>query len=228
VYIIPVLVAAVAPGAALLSYFYLKDRYQTEPIRTVVVMFLLGAFLVLPIMALQGALVPGVNPESLWFSFGLSAGLEEFFKWFVIYFLIYKHAVFDEPYDGIVYAVAVSLGFATVENIFYAILHYSDFSTLLYRAFLPVSGHAMFGVTMGYYLGKAKFHDKLQSFYIGLSLLAPIFYHGTFDFILAKAKVWLWLAIPLMAFLWIRSLTNVNRANARSPFRTMQEEEVKI
>jgi RsiW-degrading membrane proteinase PrsW (M82 family) len=226
---ISVLVAAIAPGMALLCYFYLKDRYHAEPVRLVVKMFLLGALLVLPVMVMQSGLVPGIDENSFTYSFLISAGLEEFCKWFVVYFIIYKHAVFDEPYDGIVYAVAVSLGFATLENIFYALLHYSDFSVLLFRAFLPVSGHAMFGVTMGYYMGKAKFRKQRQTFYIGLSLAAPVFYHGIFDYILATAKAWLWLMVPLMLFLWVRTLWNVNRANARSPYRLVHsEEEIKV
>lgn len=45
--------AAIAPGLALLSYFYLKDQYETEPISVVVKTFLFGVFLVLPIMFIQ-------------------------------------------------------------------------------------------------------------------------------------------------------------------------------
>ncbi len=60
----------------------------------------------------------GLGHNTWVLSFLISAGLEEFLKWFVLYFVIYKHTSFDEPYDGIVYAVAVSIGFATVENIF--------------------------------------------------------------------------------------------------------------
>ena len=64
---------------------------------------------------------------------------------------------FDEHYDGIVYGAAVSLGFATVENILY--LFANGLESALGRAILPVSSHALFGVIMGYYLGKAKFSE---------------------------------------------------------------------
>ena len=47
--------------------------------------------------------------------------LEEFFKWFIVYYTAYLHFHFDEPYDGIVYGASVSLGFATTENILYLI-----------------------------------------------------------------------------------------------------------
>lgn len=85
-------------------------------------------------------------------------------KWFVLYHLIFRHEAFDEPYDGIVYAVAVSLGYATLENIIYAFLNAASFSALMIRALLPVSAHALFGVMMGYYLGRrSSFLTKLES-----------------------------------------------------------------
>jgi RsiW-degrading membrane proteinase PrsW (M82 family) len=222
--------AAVAPGIALLSYFYLKDRYETEPIHLVAKMFLLGVLIVFPTIVLQRGMIHEFGEGNFVISFLSSAGLEEFLKWVVLYHLMYRHASFDEPYDGIVYAVAVSLGFATLENIFYAFLNTPSFSSLLFRAFLPVSGHALFGVMMGYYLGKAKFNPRRTRRYLFLSLFMAIFWHGVFDYILVSAKTyWIWLMVPLMAYLWIRSLSRVHRANSRSPFRAVNsEEEIKI
>ncbi|WNQ09311.1 glutamic-type intramembrane protease PrsW [Paenibacillus aurantius] len=228
--IISVLAAAVAPGAALLAYFYLKDRYAPEPISMVIRMFLAGALVVFPVMVLQRAVVLAFGENPFLFSFVYSAGVEEFFKWFLLYFLIYKHVEFDEPYDGIVYAVAVSLGFATVENVIYSLLDYKSFSQLLFRAFLPVSGHALFGVVMGFYMGKAKFHTGRPLGLLAVSLAFPVFYHGLYDYILIELKrYWIWLIVPLMVFLWARSLWKVNHANSRSPLRAVySEDEVKL
>jgi RsiW-degrading membrane proteinase PrsW (M82 family) len=225
-----VLTAAIAPGVALLAYFYLKDRYDPEPIHQVMKVFLFGVLLVFPVMVLQRAFVHGLGEDPLVFSFIISAGLEEFLKWFLVYMVIYKHATFDEPYDGIVYAVAVSLGFATLENVFYAFLSSSSITSLLYRALLPVSGHAMFGVIMGYHMGKAKFDPQRRNRYIAYSLAFPIFWHGVFDYLLLTTKTyWVWFMAPLMAFLWIRGLWKVNRANAKSPLRVIQgEKQVKM
>lgn len=231
-FLMSVLAAAIAPGIALLAYFYLKDRYESEPIHTVMRMFVLGGLLVFPTMVLQRAFVLGFGENSFLYSFVYSSILEEFLKWFIVFFVIYKHQEFNEPYDGIVYATAVALGFATVENVFYTLLFSPSVSSLLMRALLPVSGHALFGVMMGYHLGKAKFSrapasEKRQ---LAVSLLLPFFYHGVFDYIVLDAKpYWLWLMLPLMLFLWTRSIRRVNRANDNSPFRGMiREEEVKI
>jgi len=228
--VISVLAAAIAPGVALMAYFYLKDRYDTEPIHLVLKMFLFGVLLVFPVMVLQRAFVHGLGDDPFVFSFIVSSGVEEFLKWFLVYFVIYKHTSFDEPYDGIVYSVAVALGFATLENVFYALMNSSSISSLLYRALLPVSGHAMFGVFMGYHLGRAKFIPEKAAKHLLFSLTLPIFWHGVFDYVLLTAKAyWIWFMIPLMAFLWIRSIRKVNRANAGSPLRVVRrDEQVKI
>jgi RsiW-degrading membrane proteinase PrsW (M82 family) len=224
--ILPILLAAVAPGLSLLAYFYLKDRYETEPIHLVIRMFIFGILLVYPTMVLQYSFIKEIGEGTFTSAFFLSGGIEEFLKWFVLYHLIYRHASFDEPYDGIVYAVAVSLGYATLENIIYAFLNASSFSALMIRALLPVSGHALFGVMMGYYMGKAKFTPHKSQRYLWLSLLLPIVWHGLFDYILLIAKsYWVWIMIPVMSYLWIRTLWRVDRANARSPLRVASTEE---
>lgn len=218
------LAAAVAPGLALLSYFYLKDRYETEPISMVLRMFLFGVLVVFPILVVQRALVLAFGENPFLFSFVYSGGIEELMKWLILYVVIYKHLAFDEPYDGIVYAVAVSLGFATMENVFYVFLNYSTFSDLMIRAMLPVSGHALFGVAMGYYMGNAKFHPERRKVFVLLSIAVPVIYHGVFDLILLKADTyWLYWMLPLMLFLWGRSLWKVNHANSNSPLKLLEE-----
>ncbi|RTE10486.1 glutamic-type intramembrane protease PrsW [Paenibacillus whitsoniae] len=225
-HIMPIVLAAVAPGLALLSYFYLKDRYAPEPIHLVIRMFVFGVLLVYPTMVLQQALIQEFGEGTLVSSFFLSGGVEEFLKWLILYHIILRHEAFDEPYDGIVYAVAVSLGFATLENIIYAFLNASSFSALLMRALLPVSGHALFGVMMGYYMGKAKFSPNHRYRYLWFSMLLPMLWHGGFDYILLVFKTsWVWVMLPFMALLWIRSLWRVNRANSYSPLHTVTVDE---
>jgi len=180
------LAAAVAPGLALLTYFYLKDRYDYEPLHMVLRVFLMGILIVLPVMIIQRGMMLWLGDSPLLESIVISGGVEEFVKWFVIYHIIYNHTEFDEPYDGILYSVAVSLGFATVENVLYAFAGNASVSGMFLRALLPVSGHAMFAVIMGYYMGKAKFIDdtKKKRWYLSLSLILPFFWHALYDVIM--------------------------------------------
>lgn len=210
-----ILSAGIAPGLALLSYFYLKDQYESEPISMVFKTFLFGALLVFPIMFIQYVLeTEGVLQSSLADAFLSSSMLEEFFKWFILFYTIYQHITFDEPYDGIVYGASVSLGFATAENIFYLIGLGVEHA--LGRALLPVSSHALFGVIMGYYIGKGKFSATSTRKWIAFSLLIPFLLHGIYDYILISLKHWIFIMFPFMIFLWWLGLRKVKKARAHS------------
>ncbi|WP_160721386.1 glutamic-type intramembrane protease PrsW [Bacillus sp. USDA818B3_A] len=210
-----ILSAGVAPGLALLSYFYLKDEYEPEPISFVFRTFLYGVLLVFPIMFIQHVLeTEHLLKSDLLDAFFGSGILEEFFKWFILFYLIYQHVEFDEPFDGIVYGVAVSLGFATVENIFYLIANGIEHA--MTRALLPVSSHALFGVIMGYYLGKAKFTKGIKVKWLLLSLVLPILLHGSYDYILLSLENWLYIIFPFMIFLWWFGLRKVKNAKILS------------
>ncbi|WLR53121.1 glutamic-type intramembrane protease PrsW [Bacillus tianshenii] len=206
--------AGLAPGVALLSYFYLRDKYDAEPIMMVFRTFLFGALLVFPIMFIQYAFAEENVLQWPWANaFLLSGLLEEFFKWFILFYTAYLHTQFDERYDGIVYGVAVSLGFATAENILYLLSN--GISLAFGRALLPVSSHALYGVVMGYYLGIGKFKEKAHKrLWLLLSLFIPVLLHGTYDYILIKIeKYWIYAIVPFMILLWMLALRKVKIAN---------------
>lgn len=204
--------AGIAPSLALLSYFYLKDHYKTEPLATVLRSFIFGAMLVFPIMFIQYAFKEEGLIVSVWSqAFILTASIEEFFKWFIFYYMIYRLADFDHPYDGIVYGVSISLGFATVENVLYLLNYGVEFA--IGRAILPVSSHALFGVIMGYYFGRAKFTSNRKLF-LWISLTVPILLHGIYDYILLQfQKNWLMIMVPFMLYLWLSAMRKVKSAN---------------
>lgn len=223
------LTAAIAPGVALLAYFYLKDLYESEPISGVAKMFVLGLLTVFPTMVIQRGMVLGFGNDPFFHAFVVSAGIEEFIKWFLVYYLIYRNFSIKHSYDGIVYATAVSLGFATMENVIFSLYYQPGIQTLITRALLPVSGHALFGVLMGYYLGKAKYNADREARYISFAILMPVIWHGMFDYILLQASSqWLWLMIPFMALLWARGLGKINRANRMPILKVVRKDEIKV
>ncbi|KMY54634.1 protease [Bacillus sp. FJAT-27231] len=205
--------AGVAPGLALLCYFYLRDQYETEPVATVAKAFIYGALLTFPVMFIQYVIAEeGIALSNAATAFLTSGLFEEFVKWFILFYLIYQHMDFDEPYDGIVYGTSVSLGFATAENILYLLAYGVEHA--FFRALLPVSSHALFGVLMGFYLGKAKFsQDGKRNKWLWLSLLSPFLLHGLYDYILFIESVWLYYMIPFMLFLWWLALKKVKQAH---------------
>jgi RsiW-degrading membrane proteinase PrsW (M82 family) len=211
---IAVIGAAIAPGIAILSYFYLRDNLQPEPISMVIRTFIFGVLLVIPIMVLQYIMQTEWNwKDGLAANIFTSAVVEEFFKWMVVYFTAYKHVEFDEPYDGIVYAVAVSLGFATLENLFYLLIN--GVNIAFWRAVLPVSSHALFGVWMGYYLGRAKFsnHSRAEYLRLWVSVGLPIGLHAVYNAIFLATQHWIWFIVPFMFLLWWQGLKKVRLAH---------------
>ena len=71
---VSLLVAAVTPGFSLLTYFYLKDRYDAEPVRKVLKLFAIGLLLVFPTMFLQRGFVLSFGEHPFLFSFVISGG----------------------------------------------------------------------------------------------------------------------------------------------------------
>lgn len=213
--------AGIAPGLALLSYFYLRDYYGTEPLPIVIRTFLFGAVLVFPLMFIQYVLdTEGLVVNDFTQSFIVTGLLEEFFKWFILIYTIYHHVSFDEPYDGVVYGSAVSLGFATAENLFYLVANGVEFA--FGRALLPVSSHALFGVIMGYYLGKGKFTNKSTRSFMFLAFFIPFILHGLYDYILLKESHWMYWIGPFMIFLWWLGLNKVRKARVLSDIHASQ------
>lgn len=204
--------AGIAPAIALLCYFYLKDEYEQEPVHMVVRCFLFGGLLVFPILFIQFAIVEEGLADSVYVqAFLKTALIEEFLKWFVVVAAVFHHMHFNQRYDGIVYATAVALGFASAENIIYLLANGMESAFL--RAVFPVSSHALFGVIMGYYLGKAKFYKKKKILFLSYSFLLPFLLHGFYNFILLTQDKWVLYLIPFMIFLWLLSLRKIKKAN---------------
>ncbi|CQR46711.1 Protease PrsW [Paraliobacillus sp. PM-2] len=205
--------SGIAPAVALMTFFYLKDRFNTEPILPIVQSFVYGALLVFPIMFIQYAFTTeGIDQDFFISSFILTGFLEEFFKWFIFVYTVYKFTTFNSFYDGIIYGVAISLGFATVENILYLVAHGIEYAFA--RAFFPVSSHALFGVVMGYYLGKARFNPVKPRLMMFFALLFPFLLHGFYDYILQTSDGnWIYILTPFMILLWLNAIKKVKQAN---------------
>jgi RsiW-degrading membrane proteinase PrsW (M82 family) len=108
---------------------------------------------------------------------------EELLKYLVVIFYAFKKPSFNEPFDGIVYAVMVSLGFAAFENILYVME--GGTKVAIIRMFTAVPMHAAFAVIMGYYIGLSKYYQGSAR---SDKSLKGLFYatvlHGTYDFVL--------------------------------------------
>jgi RsiW-degrading membrane proteinase PrsW (M82 family) len=183
---------AVVPSLILAGYVYYKDILEKEPLTLLISLFIFGVVSTVPSMFLEHLFQSMYTTTSDFISiyihalFGVAV-IEEGYKCLFTYLVAYKNKNFDHIYDGIVYSVFVSLGFATLENIIY-VLKYGK-SVALMRAIISVPAHAFYGVSLGYYMGKAKKasvrgHKSKALLFNVISVVLPILLHSIFDFLL--------------------------------------------
>lgn len=191
----PVLIAAaVIPAVILMVQVYRADRLEKEPAGILISLLVFGVF------ATALAIVTETIGENilnllfdeinlgyliLW-NFLVVALSEEGFKFLLLRARTWRSPNFNCQFDGVVYAVFVSLGFALWENIGYVAMY--GFGTALARAVTAVPGHACFGVFMGIWYGAARRYANEGDF-VGervcrrRALWLPVLIHGMYDFL---------------------------------------------
>jgi len=226
--ILILLFLSIAPIILVAIFIYLKDKYEKEPKKLLFWAFFLGAVSVIPILVLELALgdyweakYSNTSPfvaGAAYDAFIVAAFSEELFKFLVFMILIWRNKNFNEKFDGIVYAGFISLGFAFVENIMY--VFQNGMTTGILRAFTAVPAHALFGISMGYFLGIAKFRNDKKGQFIALALIVPILLHGFYDFIImSKIDLLLLLFIPFLVFMLIMALRKMKEHSQASIFK---------
>ena len=211
-YNILLILAAVVPAVILMLKVYRSDRLEKEPPKLILSLVLSGVLATL--LAMAGEWVGNLFLRHVYddflrdllLYFVVVAGCEEGFK----YLFLRRRTWFDEnfncQYDAVVYAVAVSLGFALWENLSYVFEY--GFATALVRAVTAVPGHACFGVFMGCWYGMAKRADNFgypekSIRYRVLCVLIPMLLHGMYDFIATRtsdSSTWIFVVFVIIMF----------------------------
>ena len=205
---------SLAFGLFWLWWYYRQDIWDKEPKRLVALVFILT----IPLSALTGLFEFEVDQQtgaltqaagllgSATFYVGVVAVVEELAKFAVVMTLAYRNRAFDEPMDGIVYAAAAALGFATFENMFY-VLDKGPFVLLLRGPFTTL-GHVLFSALWGAALGLA--HNELSPRrrfrLISMGLVLAILAHGFFNILISLGQPHLangpqWLSLSGLPFL---------------------------
>ncbi|MBE0673593.1 MAG: PrsW family intramembrane metalloprotease [Bacteroidales bacterium] len=212
----PVLIAAL--------YIYIRDKYEREPVRKLLASFAAGALVIPAILVverfffrvsegLEGTVYHAYN------AFIVASFTEEAFKYIAFFLIIWRSVDFNEKFDGIVYAVFISLGFAAVENVMY--VYSGGYQVGMLRAFTAVPAHAFFGVSMGYHFGMAKFYPDSRNRELTLAFFFPFIWHGFYDFFLMTGKPWLIaMFIPLILWLGISAFRKMKLLSDISVYRT--------
>jgi len=217
------LLLALAPAIILMMYVYFRDKYEKEPVKLILKGILLGAIVIFPVGLVENYLMgfgSGLAkiPKAAYDGFIVAGFTEETFKYFMVFILIWRNRNFNEKFDGIVYAVSVSLGFAAIENLFYVFSNNSMQVGIL-RAFTAVPGHTIFGIVMGFYLGLARFSEKDRGKWLLRAFIVPFLLHGVYDFLIMSGHPVLLLAfIPFLVYMYRVGLRRMRELNEQSVF----------
>lgn len=190
------LALALIPAVVLLVYIFIKDRREKESFKILFLCFLFGVLSTIPAIIFEtvGELIfdPFLTNGSFAYAivdaFIVVAISEEGCKYFMLKKRTWKSKEFNCSFDGIVYAVFVSLGFAAFENIFY--VFENGFSNAIMRMFTAVPSHACDAVYMGFFYSLAKEaslkgNKRAERRNKRLALFVPVLLHGLYDCLLS-------------------------------------------
>ena len=224
------IVAAVVPALWLLARIYKADRLEKEPVGLILRLVLFGILSTvfasiteqLGDLALYYFFPEGSLAYDILMYFVVVAISEEGFKYLLLKNRTWRSPEFNCLFDGVVYAVAVSLGFALWENIGYVLTY--GMGAAVARALTAVPGHACFGVFMGAWYGFAKRRELMGDAERSarcrrMAVLVPALLHGAYDFIAARQTEALTVIfIVFVIAMFVGALRLVSRLSKRDEY----------
>ena len=219
-----ILVAGLLPCVVLLFYIYRKDTVEKEPVGLLIKLLLLGCLSTIPAIILEMigsyilsaiGLTEGSTLYYLIENFLIIAVAEEASKRYMLRKGSWNDPAFNYVFDGVVYAVFVSLGFAGLENVGYIAGFGMEVAVI--RGLAAIPPHAICGVFMGHFYGLHKAYSKYgyakeAAANKKLSLLVPVLIHGFYDFcasVQSETMSYVWLGfvivMDVIAFIQIRN-----------------------
>jgi len=210
----PLLLVTILPSVFIVIFFVVSDKFR-EPNWEIIKIFIFGLLITIPAFFANFFLISFFSQNTLASqhlisSFLTAAPVEEGLKFLVLFLVVYKMKNFNEPLDGMVYGLCVSLGFATLENVYYVYL--SEFKEItpmtlaIVRAFTAVPAHGVFGAMMGYFFMKYSYINKKDNLFF--CFFIPFLLHGFYNLF---AGVNFFYAAILIIVAWIIALRLFSR-----------------
>lgn len=248
--------AALFPAVALCVYVFKKDRVEKEPLGLLLLLLILGAASCYPAAEIETVLIDGIKAifstlgtakngtvylsdnlyrayNACYYFIGVAL-VEEGLKWIILLATTRKSKNFNSLFDGLIYAVFVSLGFAALENVMYVVRN--GWMNAVMRAIMSVPGHMFFAVIMGYYYSLWHMYEKARSLEAGLksqglllsqqppfsakrflclSLLMPVLAHGLYDYCCTLGTTLATVCLYLfVAFLYVYCFGKIRKMSA--------------
>jgi protease PrsW len=186
---------ALAPALFWFWFFARRDR-NPEPAWLLVRTFLWGAATVIPAALLEAGVESAFGSVVMFAFVGL---IEEGCK-LIAASNVLNSREFDEPVDGLIYATAAALGFATLENVFYMLT--GGAGLILLRGPVSTLGHILFAGAWGYALSLRRLSKR--RFVVRKALLLSAALHTLFNLLLfgaASTAGLEWLLLPFVGLM---------------------------
>jgi RsiW-degrading membrane proteinase PrsW (M82 family) len=182
-----ILAAAIVPSLIILGYGIAKARsaWRCEAIWSA---YFFGAFGAIAATACElavGYLLPLDRAGSVAAALGSAAFAaipEESVKFFVLVSIVEKHVDVRRLQSILAVALAVSIGFATLENCGYVITNENWTITATIRSITSIPGHGLNGLAMGALLIAARLSGDTGIWRTRNALLIPVILHAAYDF----------------------------------------------
>ncbi len=212
--------AAVAPPILLAYLVFRLVKFKQLKLEVCLRLFILGGLIVVPTGFAERAIDPILSDftQSVFLIMLIGVALiEELFKFSVVMFSVYNKDKFDAPIEAIVYVVMVGLGFALAENVMYVFNESSieeAMGTAIQRMFTAIPMHALCGVFMGYFVGRAQLEKDDQSDLILLGLLSAILLHQTYNYLILEDLLNYAVILLIVACFFAASLISKGQINS--------------
>jgi len=200
-------------------YFNIKDRYKPEPrrllLRTFILGILSGGLGIYKVLDLIGISTDDVFAlsQSLLRCILLIGLVEEGVKFLAARLIVFRWKSFDEFIDGMIYASALAIGFAALENFIY--MPYLSWPLQLTRTLSSPLTHSLWAIIWGLGISRAFFltnsRTKRFLWQSGTLLLSAVL-HGLYDFFLFSYEK-TYLASGIVLVVWIFLIVRVSRLN---------------
>ena len=221
------LLASMGPGLLWLWYFYRQDRFEPEPIKEIIKVFLIGVLLVIPAGLIEQIwrrpLMVSLQASDwvtlLVMAFLVIALVEEGLKAFFLWRMVGNNRELNEPVDGIIYGITLGLGFASLENLLWVSVF--GFGVAIMRGIVTTLAHASFTGWMGYFIAKYKLPPGGSNRILWIGFLVPWLSHGAYDFFLfLRSPIASAVAFMLILGLLIGLYRTIQKQVANSPFKS--------
>lgn len=245
--------AALLPSVVLCVYVFKKDKHEKEPIGLLLLLLAAGVLICFPTVSVCEGVDKLITKIFFPFTTEFEGGyyldgwifklyalvdnfigvalIEEGFKWLALFLITRNNRNFNSLFDGIIYAVFISLGFASFENLLYTFNY--GLETALLRMVTAVPGHMFDAVIMGYYYSWYHIRSITRKWEITLSkdglipdnipkepmakdfifsLLMPVLAHGFYDFCCNVNEAWATKAFAaFLTFLYIFCFVRIKK-----------------